>query len=265
MPAFRTTLIGIFFILQACGGGGSDKPNAKPKPQPTTGTRLTPVTISSAQTNFDYPVYIYLPADYESSTRNYPAVYSTDAESRFNVNADVLDELETKVVMIGIGFGDAERRAIDYSLPGARDYYNFLTLELIPFIEAQYRINPNNRTITGHSRGGEFAGTALLIEDPAQRYFKHYVAQDGAFWEDTAEIVALEQQLEMLDPALPVTLYIAGAKEGNAGPSRGFRSLFLQPSYSELTLIYRFYALNHNEIYRPSFKDAMTVLFSPEP
>ena len=48
-------------------------------------------------------------------------------------------------------------RTRDYNLPGAYTYYKFLTPDLIPYIEAKYKVAADQRTLEGHSFGGMFA------------------------------------------------------------------------------------------------------------
>jgi hypothetical protein len=45
---------------------------------------------------------------------------------------------------------------------GAPDFVRFLTDELVPLIEAEYRVDPQHRALFGHSFGGLFAFHALL-------------------------------------------------------------------------------------------------------
>ena len=182
--------------------GGSDDGDR------VVGTRLPPQDIASVQTGWTYPIYVYLPDGYATSGLHYPVIFELDAEAHFDDSADILDAEARQVILVSIGNTGADRREIDFTMPDARPYYDFLTLELIPFIDAQYRTDPGNRTLAGHSLAGLFTGLALLFETPGARNFLSFLSSDGTFWHQPEQTLALEQQLADVTSQLPVNLIL---------------------------------------------------------
>jgi hypothetical protein len=141
---------------------------APPAEQPPPATsRVVSDTITSAKTGATYPIDIYLPASYDGGSASYPVIYAMDGDAIFNPPGsrfanfkDILDKRGTQAILVGIG-GSA-RREQDYTLPGARPYHDFLTLELVPFIETRYRADVKKRLLTGLSLSGSMAGIALF-------------------------------------------------------------------------------------------------------
>ena len=49
--------------------------------------------------------------------------------------------------------------------PGAGPYLEFFKKELIPFVESNYRVMPNDRTLWGYSSSGVFARYLLCLKN----------------------------------------------------------------------------------------------------
>jgi hypothetical protein len=101
-------------------------------------------TVRSEILNQDRVTFIYLPADYENGNLSYPVHYITDAPATSNVFHDLLrlhtigNEMPDGIV-VGLSSDDRE-----YHLQpeeGGEKYLQFLTKELIPFVENNYRTN----------------------------------------------------------------------------------------------------------------------------
>jgi len=111
-------------------------------------------------------VHVYLPAEYKTSTNNYPCVFVQDGEDyiEFAQASVVLDKListEQIEPMIGVFIAPPNRhkpempnRMTEYGLND--DYVNFMADELVPFIDSTYRteIDPSARMVVGDSFGG---------------------------------------------------------------------------------------------------------------
>jgi hypothetical protein len=158
-------------------------------------------TIAVPSAGF-YPLNIYLPADYASTTDRIPVIYATDGMEdqndptqyngwQFPDMARIIESKGIRAIIVGIG--GYERRATDYLMPGATNCYAFVTTELIPYIEAKYRVNPSNRTLSGHSYGGLFVGLAFLMDRPANRYFTNFLSLDGSYFNQPNITTALLQ------------------------------------------------------------------------
>jgi len=184
---------------------------------PLGGSRSTGVQsrVITSRTGRAYQVSVALPRGYQESSI-YPVLYSLDANGEFGIVVETarllqLEELIPEMVIVGIGYPvghyfdaigkrpldltvtnkDAELREIfmkasrGFPPPegtgGAPGFLQFLTGELIPLIEAEYRVDPQNRALFGHSFGGLFAFYALLH---GQGAFQRFIIASPALWWD---------------------------------------------------------------------------------
>ena len=148
-------------------------------------------------------VSIALPLGYADSTKTYPVLYALDANGQFGTVVEAARMLRIgggqipQLVIVGIGYPYGGRqiyagphRIIDffptlefewieevkqgwpgpipiYESGGAPEFLRFLREELFPLVEAEYRADPSDRAIYGHSGGGWFGLHALLDGDGA--------------------------------------------------------------------------------------------------
>ncbi len=137
----------------------------------------TDVRYYSSETNGrDYKIYVSLPNYYDrDSSKTYSVVYVTDGDLYtipVSVSASVMarpwaDENMPEVIVVGIGYDGSlaaffDRRKLDLGSEGHESFLQFLQEELIPDIEADYRVDPSVRTLMGHSMGGAFSIYALF-------------------------------------------------------------------------------------------------------
>jgi hypothetical protein len=270
-PSILYTNLLVLTLLTGCGGsGGSSSPQGngggEPEPAIVLGPNQFEDSIDSAIIDVTYPIYISVPDDYDTTPGNFPVIYSLDAEWRFQNIAAELDDQGKNVIQVSIGnLFNSGRRPIDFLLPGAEDYFAFITTELIPYIEAVYRIDPADRTLVGHSYGGVFAGISMLLEDPGNRYFRAFVAQDAAF--EPAQRTRVEDLEEDVfnggTTAIPVTLILSGAT-GASGWNTSvtwYYNLIDARGYTGLTMTHDAYNRTHETMVAPSFRDALPVLY----
>jgi enterochelin esterase-like enzyme len=253
-------------VIAACGGGSSSSsPNqntSTPAPSIVYGTTQTS-SIVSAQVGTTYNLFIYLPPGYATdTTRTYPVIYGLDGDYRFNAMAGYIDDDRINAILIGIG--RADRRTIDYGLPGATSYYNFLTLELIPFIESQYRIDTSNRTIAGHSFAGLFVGLALFTDRlNATHYFKNFIAQDPTFYYQLGNLTTLEQQtFDASNGSLPVTVVLSSDVCCNEPETTLIYNRLISRNYTGLNILkLPAYNVGHEAMFNPSFDASIRYIF----
>ncbi len=171
------------------------------------------ITSSAGRT---YQVSIAVPRGYQSSTGSYPVLYSLDANGEFGIVVETarmlqLGGLIPELVIVGIGypvghFYDAiGPRAFDLTVTedpalqdiwvsrfpgfpvpersgGAPRFLHFLTDELIPIIDAEYRVDPGDRALFGHSMGGLFTFYAMLHGQGT--YHRFIIASPMFSWDD---------------------------------------------------------------------------------
>jgi hypothetical protein len=252
--------------IASCGGGGG---SASPLPV-GTGTTVAS-SIGSAQTGISYALDIWLPEGYATATATYPVIYAMDCEYRFATLTAVLQQADTKAILVNVCAGSTDRRWVDFTMPGAAAYYRFLTLELIPAIDAAYRTNPGNRILSGHSLSGEFVMYALYMEQPANRYFSSIVSEECSCWYDAtmhasaslALPLAMEQAMYDADHSLPINLVMAGDSLSNEGAVAPVYDEIAARHYQNLRSIQPVYRVGHIPMDGPAFADALSFIFAP--
>ena len=139
--------------------------------------------VSIMDENFEMPqlnrtrrIWIYLPPDYDESSKNYPVLYMHDGQNLFDMQTsyagewevdETLNNLATQgyevPIVIGIDNGGVERIAEytpwvnpSYNSGQGKEYIDFIVETLKPYIDANYRTLPdqNNTGIMGSSLGG---------------------------------------------------------------------------------------------------------------
>jgi predicted alpha/beta superfamily hydrolase len=281
----------IIATLAACGG----VTKAQEVPQDTIGS-VSIGTVKSLKTGFVYKIYIYLPVSYESGTAIYPVIYATDGDAPFSPDGRFINFMKIlhrrRIDAILVGIGGTARRAKDFVLPGARAYHEFITLELIPYIESHFRTDPKRRILSGLSLGGSFVVTALFLEAPNTLFFSHYISAEGSFFQPS--FIAQEQKFSSTIGAksIPATLILARGYVSNkvqqqqlsdairtedmlaltglantrreATNSAVVDSLYrrmVKRHYVDLILIETNFATDHGGTDNPSFEDAVAKIF----
>jgi predicted alpha/beta superfamily hydrolase len=261
----------LFCAIAGCGGGGGSGGEVYTTPPPT-GSR-TGFDMASQQTGITYSVQVYTPPGYATSAERYPVVYATDAEYRFTVLSGVLEGTQRKAILVNIGAMGTNRRWVDFTMPGAEAYYRFLTQELVPAIDAQYRTQPENRILTGHSLSGEFVMYALYLELPGKRVFSAFISEEGSFWAMPNQFfqavsgaepsTSMERAMFERDRSLPVTLVMAGDATSNYRLVFAVHNELAARGYTGLRLVLNAYSMGHVPMDGPAFTDAMNVILGP--
>jgi hypothetical protein len=267
-PAFLAT------VLVACGGGGDASTPLAPITPASAGTTLGE-SISSKQTGNAYAVDIWLPPGYAQGTTIYPVVYAPDCEYRFTTLVSVLQQRIALGAppMILVNVCDATTRGVDFTMPGATAYFRFLTQELIPFVEANWRASPSHRIFSGHSLGGEFAMYLVELDDPAKRAFDSVIAEDSSCFPEVMQITCqgaastVEQAIfAKTQGNLPINLVIAGdTVSGGETNALVLENLFASRHYQGMHLTQFSYSLGHIPMDGPAFNDALGFILVAGP
>jgi hypothetical protein len=232
-------------------------------PPPPKGDSAIVSVVASKQGTF-YDVSIVVPKGYDANSDPLPVIYALDAQIRLQSLVDVMQQTGVRAILVAIY--DMNRRQTDFNIPGAVDYLAFLTKDLIPYIEANYRADPRRRVLSGLSTGGNFPFHALYLETPSKWSFAHYWSSEGAFWQQ-ADIVYFEEgwMFDVIGRSpFPVTLILA---RGGAGGTNTYfvRALYDQIAsrhYAGLRLLDLYYPqLGHVPMDAPSFSDSLRILF----
>lgn len=131
--------------------------------------------IESAALQRGYDILVGLPIGYdETRQKSYPTIYILDGGELFPLLRAYYNYLRNsdespEAILVGISYGNREfdggnERGHDYTAPsderehygGAQDFQTFLSDELLPFVESEYRSASDRRVIFGQSLGGQF-------------------------------------------------------------------------------------------------------------
>lgn len=255
------TLLIPTLLLAACSrdtGAADVKP-----PEPAhvyAGTVERGKAITSKVTGVTYPFHVYLPADYATSGKRYPVLYSTDAQWSFPAFSRMLDQRRKPMILIGIEQGGDDRRATDFKPDGAAAYARFLREELVPLIEGSYRTT-GVRSYTGTSLGGLFGALMLSKEDAPKPFFSNYLLFDGSFGLLTRQHIQDEEARFAASPALPARLILTGANiRGNERVTSQLEARYRSRPYVGLQLHRRNFEVDHFNVGDPSFDWAIDLI-----
>jgi len=153
------------------------------------GSKLDTFKITSNILDNSRNIYVYLPSDYDKTTKKYPVIYLFDSFIYLNrvEVPNVLDNLihENKIEpMIAVFIDNPTRTSRDYELPMNSLFKDFVVKELMPQIRDRYRITnvPDKTMIGGMSYGGL---AAAYIAFDCDSIFGRVLSQSGSFWRDT--------------------------------------------------------------------------------
>jgi uncharacterized protein len=181
----------------------------------------------------EYQLAVWLPEDYASSDRRYPVIYVLDGDFSFGLATTLIPALSwgdpsLEMIIVGIGYNRSMAewgmlRELDFKIPEVQDappdshadrFLAALKSELIPFIDANYRTDPQARTLYGYSSSGFFALYALVNEPDL---FRHYLA--GSPDTDLSCPYLLAHDQKLIDhaghPPIDVFLTVGALEDGS--------------------------------------------------
>lgn len=202
----KLALILLFLISGNSDGKAQNQTRASAYCLPHTEVRK----IHSEHVDVDYVLYISLPRNYTTSQEVYPVIFTLDADYSFALAHNIIEHFVERdnlpeMIVVGIAYEGASQEMNKYRKHRSRDYTptytleggygpefqkysgggekfrTFIISELIPFMESNYRVEPDNRTFVGHSYGGLF-GTYVLLTRPD--LFQKYILVSPSLWYD---------------------------------------------------------------------------------
>lgn len=194
MPVFLYVLLPSFLIALAPGTGLAQDA----EPFLSLGERRE---LHSDVLGERREIIVGMPAGYEGGDEMYPVVYLLDGPSHFHHTTGTARFLARNgrmphVIVVAIANTDRTR---DMSPPvysdagparpgtgGADNFLEFISAELMPFIDEHYRTRPY-AILIGHSLGGLFANHALVHRP---NVFNAYVSISPSLWWDEQRLVA---------------------------------------------------------------------------
>jgi hypothetical protein len=173
-------------LLAAAASAASleaDSPKAASKPPEVALENTESRSITSRIEGRTYGLLVALPDGYAESTKAYPVLYVLDGWHfplvDFLAEQGVYARTMPHLIVVTLDQGDGHEtrarvmdlRRLDFTptkVPGddysggADRFLAFMAGELIPYVDAAYRTDRNDRGLLGHSYGGLFAIYALL-------------------------------------------------------------------------------------------------------
>lgn len=248
---FKLLLVSL--ALSACEGDGDVEPSV-----------LTSTIISSNITETNYQIDVYVPDTYIERQGPLPVIYASDGQATSEIYALLLRKYGEKIILVAIHEGPKERRNIDYLPPGVDNYYLFLTQELIPDVESRFDIEPQQRTLVGHSFGGVMASYVMLYEEIGAEFFHNYIISDASFWRVPDEIYELEAQRYLQSDILDVNVVFSGTT-GSLGNYEGvseFYDFIKNRPYQQLNMAPLLkYRSSHGNLWFKTFQESLPILF----
>ncbi len=242
MQRAKSTALGAFGMLAALWVSAAG-PAVAAEPALTLGRTDN---LHSKILDEDRELMVYLPTGYESSEARYPVLYLLDAGTRFLHTSGTVESLARtghipEMIVVGVRNTnrtrdltpavtnvDAEsvedfRAQAVLNGGGADRFLDFLTDELVPYVESTYRTVPF-RVLVGHSFGGLFAVHALTTKPG---FFQATLAISPSLWWDDGEPVERTRKLFESRPDLTHRLYATLADEaGDMGEQfRNFQAV----------------------------------------
>jgi hypothetical protein len=248
-----------------------------------------------AMDGMEYLLFVSLPEGYATSRADYPVVYQLDAWDEFGMLAQahrwqMRAGLVRPSILVGIAHeGDFS----DYTFNRARDFtptyvpqdsmaawmryvvptsgggpafLRFLTEELIPFVESEYRVDPADRFLIGQSAGGLFA-TWVMFSEPGL-FTGFGILSPAIFWDDWT-VLGDEQAYAETHDDLPVRVFLAVGGEEAGMFTAGFDRLIEaleSRAYPSLHLTtHSFPNEEHVSVIPAAFSRALRVLLAKPP
>lgn len=146
----------------------------------------------------------------------------------------------------------------------AHQFLQFIQQELMPWIDAEYRVDNTDRTLMGFSWGGEFALTALFHQP---RLFQRYVVVSPDLPHGNGAVLDYEQAYAQHQAELPVRLYLGYGEPEVNDYERPFVERFLSAvesrRYAGFKMTYQTIPnCDHCAVVAPAFLAGLVAVFA---
>ncbi len=228
MPNWKPMALLLMPLLAACAQAQAPSP----APVETTPAHQS-FTVASAALKETRVVNVYLPPGFDASGRpGYPTLYMPDGglKEDFPHVASALDDAiraGTVRPMLLVGVENTQRRRdmtpptsvardrdIAAEVGGSAAFRAFFADELIPQVEARYRVGPS-RGIIGESLAGLFVMETLFAQPGL--FDTHIALSPSLWWDDASLVTGAPTQLHGARPPQG-RLFLTSADESNILP-----------------------------------------------
>ena len=187
--------------------------------------------LSSTHVDQDYDILVALPPGYADSDKTYPTLYTTDGDLIFGGLAQIarlvaFGKTIPQLVVVGIGYPvhwtkTQPFRVRDYVPAGWRQdlpsgqadrFLRFVCEELMPWVETECRVDPDDRCYMGDSLGRLLGLHALLTRPEA---FGRYLIGSPGIHQEDPEVIRCERDYGATHTDLQARVYMSvGSLEG---------------------------------------------------
>lgn len=246
----------------------------------TTGTvRADP--LRSEVVGADYLLRVRLPPGYEDEpARTYPLIVQLDPTfaglREFDITAGLVSERAAEgawpeAIVVGIDDAGDNQRLRDYVLPAPPDpdyagehadrFYRAIRDEILPHVEATYRVDPARRILIGHSAGATFAWYAAFRHAPPEPpLFAGVLAADVGLEEG---LFTYERWHAARSDSLPLRLYSASAAYNGAVEQITVDAMAVrlgERDYAGLEFVREIFETDHGGVILPAFDTGLALL-----
>jgi predicted alpha/beta superfamily hydrolase len=241
----QTCLISTFlFLSTSCTQNSEELNSSKEKYSEVSLMSTEKRKLHSKIVKQNFEIYISLPYTYYTSDIVYPVLFSLDANVKFGMMSNVVNNLGLltreipEIIVVGIAYPIKDiadwaalrkrdttptrnptydkdwasylnnatgRDDIVVQSGGADKFLAFIRDELIPFIETNYRVSSTDRALQGTSSGGLFTLYALFHHP---EIFQRYFAGSPSINWNEAYMYNLENDFAASHKDLPVRLFM---------------------------------------------------------
>ncbi len=181
--------------------------------------------FSSAVIGDSFSIVVSLPFGYDRTERAFPLLFALDGDGMFGMESDIprLLSFEGKVppmIVASVVYGDLQKwfqkRMRDFHptkdgvTGGAENFLTSLRDEILPFLQANYRVDVTNRALYGHSSAGLFAFYAG-IKQP--KLFSRILATSPSLEEEPAWAATFPDMISARGADLPKIYMSVDASE----------------------------------------------------
>lgn len=214
------------------------------------------ISMTNELTEREHEIIVWLPPGYQTDTdKQYPVLYFLDAYWDMPLLHSIHGQLTwdnaiPDLIMIGFSYKVTESigdfRMRDFSPtsqnihPNSGDgpkFLSFIKDQVIPKVETDFKINPNQRALAGSSFGGLFTLYAMYA-DP--ELFQRYISISPYASFDDNIIEKLDSKYSKLRSDLPARLFLSvgGAEYLTfSDPIRKYQTILQNRKYKGLSLL----------------------------
>lgn len=240
--------------------------------------------IKSKSNNEEYTLFINTPRNYKQTNKDYPVVYLLDADYTFGTARDAVESMlfgqeVPEMIIVGIAYDkDFEtwfaKRIRDYTSTndtsmaylypgggGSEKFLKFINDELIPYVDKNFRVVPNERTLVGYSFGGLF-GFYSLFKSP--QTFSRYLLISPSLWWDNKLAFAWEKDFAKQASDIKAKMYltVGGNETEMKPPLLDMINLLKSHNYPDLMMTFEETPdRTHFSVFAPAFTKGIKEIF----